>query len=153
MWDRDLLLQGACLLISTLLLLAASEFKSLTRLCTGVYAGLFFSVGIDVSDNELAALEAIHRVCRDLGPLTSAMSASWDLVFNFHKVCLAVARSQTALDFTLGAEQIVFVQFLSVMNHNCSSALLPQSFLLTLTPPRHHRLIGPRLTSVTCSAK
>jgi AP-2 complex subunit sigma-1 len=49
------------------------------------YAGLFFSVGIDVSDNELTALEAIHLFVEILDHYFSNV-CELDLVFNFHKV-------------------------------------------------------------------
>lgn len=59
------------------------------------YAGLFFSVGIDVSDNELTALEAIHLFVEILDHYFSNV-CELDLVFNFHKVrvlyCLAPRR-------------------------------------------------------------
>jgi hypothetical protein len=49
------------------------------------YAGLFFSLGIDVSDNELGALEAIHLFVEILDHYFSNV-CELDLVFNFHKV-------------------------------------------------------------------
>ena len=49
------------------------------------YAGLFFSVGVDVSDNELAALEAVHLFVEILDHYFSNV-CELDLVFNFHKV-------------------------------------------------------------------
>jgi hypothetical protein len=51
------------------------------------YAGLFFSLGIDVSDNELGALEAIHLFVEILDHYFSNV-CELDLVFNFHKVGL-----------------------------------------------------------------
>lgn len=53
------------------------------------YAGLFFSVGIDVSDNELTALEAIHLFVEILDHYFSNV-CELDLVFNFHKVCAVI---------------------------------------------------------------
>lgn len=50
------------------------------------YAGLFFSLGIDVTDNELTALEAIHLFVEILDHYFSNV-CELDLVFNFHKVC------------------------------------------------------------------
>jgi hypothetical protein len=70
------------------------------------YAGLFFSVGIDVSDNELTALEAIHLFVEILDHYFSNV-CELDLVFNFHKVywkaagCAAVCAGQS---FWLAAE-------------------------------------------------
>jgi hypothetical protein len=49
------------------------------------YAGLFFSVCIDASDNELSMLEAIHLFVEILDHYFSNV-CELDLVFNFHKV-------------------------------------------------------------------
>ena len=51
------------------------------------YAGLFFSVGVDAGDNELAALEAVHLFVEVLDHFFSNV-CELDLVFNFHKVYL-----------------------------------------------------------------
>lgn len=49
------------------------------------YAGLFFSFGVDKSDNELAVLEFIHLLV-DVLDLFFTDVCELDLVFNFHKV-------------------------------------------------------------------
>ena len=49
------------------------------------YAGLFFSMCIDATDNELACLEAIHLFVEILDHYFSNV-CELDLVFNFHKV-------------------------------------------------------------------
>jgi AP-2 complex subunit sigma-1 len=49
------------------------------------YAGLFFSLCVDVNDNELALLEAIHLFVEVLDHYFSNV-CELDLVFNFHKV-------------------------------------------------------------------
>ncbi len=49
------------------------------------YAGLFFSMGIDVQDNELAHLEAIHLFVEILDKYFGNV-CELDLVFNFLKV-------------------------------------------------------------------
>ena len=49
------------------------------------YAGLFFSFCVDVSDNELAYLEAIHLFVEMLDRFFGNV-CELDLVFNFHKV-------------------------------------------------------------------
>jgi hypothetical protein len=49
------------------------------------YAGLFFSMGIDISDNELAYLEAIHLFVEVLDHYFSNV-CELDIIFNFHKV-------------------------------------------------------------------
>ena len=51
----------------------------------GGYAGLFFSLCVDVNDNELALLEAIHLFVEVLDHYFSNV-CELDLVFNFHKV-------------------------------------------------------------------
>lgn len=51
------------------------------------YAGLFFSMCIDATDNELACLEAIHLFVEILDHYFSNV-CELDLVFNFHKVYL-----------------------------------------------------------------
>ena len=49
------------------------------------YAGLFFSLCVDVNDNELALLEAIHLFVEVLDHYFSNV-CELDLIFNFHKV-------------------------------------------------------------------
>ena len=50
------------------------------------YAGLFFSMCVDVTDNELAYLESIHLFVEILDHYFSNV-CELDLVFNFHKAC------------------------------------------------------------------
>lgn len=49
------------------------------------YAGLFFSLCVDTTDNELAYLESIHLFVEILDQYFSNV-CELDLVFNFHKV-------------------------------------------------------------------
>lgn len=49
------------------------------------YAGLFFSMCVDITDNELAYLECIHLFVEILDHFFSNV-CELDLVFNFHKV-------------------------------------------------------------------
>lgn len=49
------------------------------------YAGLFFSLCVDLHDNELACLEAIHLFVEVLDHFFQNV-CELDLVFNFHKV-------------------------------------------------------------------
>ena len=49
------------------------------------YAGLFFTLCVDINDNELAYLEAIHLFVEVLDQYFSNV-CELDLVFNFHKV-------------------------------------------------------------------
>ncbi|KAK2974823.1 hypothetical protein RJ640_005607 [Escallonia rubra] len=51
------------------------------------YAGLFFSLCVDITDNELAYLECIHLFVEILDHFFSNV-CELDLVFNFHKVYL-----------------------------------------------------------------
>jgi AP-2 complex subunit sigma-1 len=49
------------------------------------YAGLYFSLCVDVNDNELAYLESIHLFVETLDAFFGNV-CELDLVFNFHKV-------------------------------------------------------------------
>ncbi|KAF0980799.1 hypothetical protein FDP41_013282 [Naegleria fowleri] len=49
------------------------------------YAGLYFSMGVDVNDNDLAYLESIHLFVEVLDQFFGNV-CELDLVFNFHKV-------------------------------------------------------------------
>ncbi|XBI79542.1 hypothetical protein VPH35_088974 [Triticum aestivum] len=51
------------------------------------YAGLFFSICVDITDNELVYLECIHLFVEILDHFFSNV-CELDLVFNFHKVYL-----------------------------------------------------------------
>lgn len=61
------------------------------------YAGLFFIFCVDVSDNELVCMEAIHLFVEVLDHYFSNV-CELDLVFNFHKVYLILD------EFILGGE-------------------------------------------------
>jgi hypothetical protein len=49
------------------------------------YAGLFFSLCVDINDNELVHLESIHLFVELLDQFFGNV-CELDLVFNFHKV-------------------------------------------------------------------
>lgn len=49
------------------------------------YAGLFFALCVDVTDNELAYLESVHLFVEILDHFFNNV-CELDLVFNFHKV-------------------------------------------------------------------
>jgi len=49
------------------------------------YAGLYFSMGVDVNDNDLAYLESVHLFVEVLDQFFGNV-CELDLVFNFHKV-------------------------------------------------------------------
>mmetsp|Transcript_37835 Transcript_37835/g.60671 ORF Transcript_37835/g.60671 Transcript_37835/m.60671 type:complete len:144 (+) Transcript_37835:312-743(+) len=53
------------------------------------YAGLFFSMCVDVTDNELSVLEAIHLFVEVLDHFFNNV-CELDLVFNFHKVYMVI---------------------------------------------------------------
>lgn len=61
------------------------------------YAGLFFSMCIDLTDNELVTLESVHLFVEILDHYFSNV-CELDLVFNFHKVYLILD------EFILGGE-------------------------------------------------
>jgi len=61
------------------------------------YAGLFFSCCIDLADNELVVLEAMHLFVELLDHYFEQV-CELDLVFNFHKVYLIID------EFILGGE-------------------------------------------------
>lgn len=66
------------------------EFRT-TRIVYRRYAGLFFCVCVDASDNELAYLEAIHFFVEVLDTFFGNV-CELDLVFNFYKVRSVLAK-------------------------------------------------------------
>ena len=54
------------------------------------YAGLYFCICVDVSDNNLACLEAIHNFVEVLNEYFHNV-CELDLVFNFYKVSSSLA--------------------------------------------------------------
>ena len=64
------------------------EFRS-HKIIYRRYAGLFFSICVDVNDNELVLLESIHLFVEVLDHFFSNV-CELDLVFNFHKVYLII---------------------------------------------------------------
>lgn len=72
------------------------EFKA-NKVVYRRYAGLFFAMCIDVTDNELAYLESIHLFVEILDHYFNNV-CELDLVFNFHKVYLILD------EFILGGE-------------------------------------------------
>lgn len=55
------------------------------------YAGLYFCICVDVSDNNLAYLEAIHNFVEVLNEFFHNV-CELDLVFNFYKVTIFSAK-------------------------------------------------------------
>ena len=53
------------------------------------YAGLYFCICVDISDNNLAYLEAIHNFVEVLNEYFHNV-CELDLVFNFYKVCWCI---------------------------------------------------------------
>ncbi|KAK9815455.1 hypothetical protein WJX72_003930 [[Myrmecia] bisecta] len=72
------------------------EFKT-NKVIYRRYAGLFFSMCVDVTDNELAYLESVHLFVEILDHYFSNV-CELDLVFNFHKVYLILD------EFIMGGE-------------------------------------------------
>ncbi|KAK9826785.1 hypothetical protein WJX81_000484 [Elliptochloris bilobata] len=72
------------------------EFKT-NKVIYRRYAGLYFSLCVDVTDNELAYLESIHLFVEILDHYFSNV-CELDLVFNFHKVYLILD------EFIMGGE-------------------------------------------------
>ncbi|DBA93339.1 hypothetical protein WJX82_011555 [Trebouxia sp. C0006] len=72
------------------------EFKT-NKVIYRRYAGLFFSMCVDVTDNELAYLESVHLFVEILDHYFSNV-CELDLVFNFHKVYLLLD------EFIMGGE-------------------------------------------------
>ena len=70
------------------------------------YAGLFFSMCVDVTDNELAYLESIHLFVEILDHYFSNV-CELDLVFNFHKVYALVASGSLKHGQALPALQLL----------------------------------------------
>jgi len=58
------------------------------------YAGLFFSLCVDITDNELVYLESIHLFVEILDHFFSNV-CELDLVFNFQKVCYHLLSSSS----------------------------------------------------------
>ena len=63
---------------------AAAQYRSTYKIIYRRYAGLFFSLCVDVSDNELSYVEAIHCFVEMLDRYFGNV-CELDLVFNFHK--------------------------------------------------------------------
>jgi len=72
------------------------EFKG-NKIIYRRYAGLFFSLCVDPTDNELAYLESVHLFVEILDHYFSNV-CELDLVFNFHKVYLILD------EFLMGGE-------------------------------------------------
>lgn len=81
------------------------------------YAGLFFTLCVDVNDNELGCLEAIHLFVEVLDQYFGNV-CELDLVFNFHKVYASRPR-----------------QVKTRCSASTCALLLPISFLPTIHPP------------------
>ena len=64
--------------------MSSEQFQSF-KLIYRRYAGLFFTIGVDVSDNELVYLETIHLFVELLDQFFGNV-CELDLVFNFNKV-------------------------------------------------------------------
>jgi len=103
------------------------------------YAGLFFSIGVDASDNELTTLEAIHLFVEILDHFFSNV-CELDLVFNFHKVRCFAGGWGRAGSSGVGARGWVFC--LSV---GLSKGGRGERFVVPLIPPVVRRSPIPSL--------
>eukprot|EP00029_Vermamoeba_vermiformis_P012097 TRINITY_DN690_c0_g1_i1.p1 TRINITY_DN690_c0_g1~~TRINITY_DN690_c0_g1_i1.p1 ORF type:complete len:158 (-),score=39.18 TRINITY_DN690_c0_g1_i1:139-612(-) len=77
------------------------EYKNF-KLIYRRYASLYFVIGVDESDNELAALETIHHFVEVLDRYFGSV-CELDLIFNFHKayfildeLCIAGEMQETS---------------------------------------------------------
>ena len=73
------------------------------------YAGLFFTIGVDLNDNELACLETIHLFVELLDQYFSNV-CELDIVFNFNKVrrpCIVPMMSKPSRNHCLQVYQIL----------------------------------------------
>lgn len=83
----------ACALtFNIMLLLLFCQFRT-HKVIYRRYAGLFFSMCVDITDNELAYLECIHLFVEILDHFFSNV-CELDLVFNFHKVWVIIWYSE-----------------------------------------------------------
>ena len=63
----------------------AAQFRNF-KIVYRRYAGLYFCICVDITDNNLAYLEAIHNFVEVLNEYFHNV-CELDLVFNFYKVC------------------------------------------------------------------
>ena len=74
-----------------------ADLRGETKIVYRRYAGLYFVIGLDPADSELAALEAVHLFVEVLDHYFANV-CELDLVFNFHRVYLILD------EFILGGE-------------------------------------------------
>jgi len=83
------------------------------------YAGLFFSICVDITDNELAYLECIHLFVEILDHFFSNV-CELDLVFNFHKVTdLSFSSLPCKILFVAQLWSLMLMVPLYVLNETC----------------------------------
>ncbi|KAG2393020.1 hypothetical protein C9374_009597 [Naegleria lovaniensis] len=70
------------------------------------YAGLYFSMGVDVNDNDLAYLESIHLFVEVLDQFFGNV-CELDLVFNFHKVYMILDEMYMAGEIEETAKPVI----------------------------------------------
>mmetsp|Transcript_46017 Transcript_46017/g.75075 ORF Transcript_46017/g.75075 Transcript_46017/m.75075 type:complete len:143 (-) Transcript_46017:65-493(-) len=81
------------------------EFRSY-KIIYRRYAGLFFSLCVDVTDNELAYLESIHLFVEVLDQYFGNV-CELDLVFNFHKVYIILDEFFLAGELQETSKQVI----------------------------------------------
>ncbi|XVE94569.1 hypothetical protein REPUB_Repub02eG0020100 [Reevesia pubescens] len=85
------------------------------------YAGLFFSLCVDITDNELAYLECIHLFVEILDHFFSNV-CELDLVFNFHKVYLILDEFILAGELQETSKKVR--NFMETFNNNSMSMVV-----------------------------
>lgn len=122
------------------------------------YAGLYFCICVDVSDNNLVYLEAIHNFVEVLNEYFHNV-CELDLVFNFYKVYSVVDEMFTAGEIRETSQTKVLKQLLMLSslewNSNLVSCCLPRPptwSLCSQWPCRGEGAIGTLFFSMTpCS--
>lgn len=76
------------------------------------YAHLYFIMCLDMGDNELAALEAIHLFVEILDHFFTSVT-ELDIVLNFHKVRISLAREYPDLSLDLSCPHYAQVEMQS----------------------------------------
>lgn len=102
------------------------------------YAGLFFSICVDITDNELVYLECIHLFVEILDHFFSNV-CELDLVFNFHKVYLILD------EFILAGELQETSKKAIIESSWTSSSTSPT----TSSPSRRHAGPTPRTSTAS----
>ena len=96
-----------------------SQFRT-SKVIYRRYAGLFFSICVDLTDNELVYLESIHLFVEILDHFFPNV-CELDLVFNFHKVYLILDEFVLAGELQETSKRVSFSQLTFVSCHSFHS--------------------------------